>query len=67
MWRRIRRAFGRGNLGVALSCPNTVVGKINSAFLLSFICKASYQISAAPSGKRNAKNVNAFPGAGPNR
>lgn len=47
--------------------PNTVVGKINFAFLLSFLCKASYQIPAAPSGTRNAKNVNAFPGAGPNR
>lgn len=61
------KGLDRGNLGVAFSCPNTVVGKINSAFLLSFICKASYQIPAVPSGKRNAKNVNAFPGAGPNR
>ncbi|XP_041504612.1 translation initiation factor IF-2-like [Microtus oregoni] len=38
-----------------------------ATFPSSPIYKASHQIPAAPSGKRNAKNVNAFPGAGPNR
>lgn len=45
--------------------------RLKTSLLLSFpsspTYKASHQIPAAPSGKRNAKNVNAFPGAGPNR
>lgn len=48
-----------------------LVQRLKRSSLLSFrsspIYKASHQIPAAPSGKRNAKNVNAFPGAGPNR